>query len=135
SRLVHVHLKDYRAQFADSGFRLVRCAIGDGCVPFDQIAAVVTASSGSRPVTASLEPAALEARHIRLFTPEWWKGYPPREAGELAMALGRLRHRRLPDDDDVRTPWERRDTPAAIEAYERDHLDRSVSFARQMGWM
>ena len=30
----HVHLKDYRVQFTDEGFRLVRCAIGDGAVPF-----------------------------------------------------------------------------------------------------
>ena len=30
----HVHLKDYRVQFTDEGYRLVRCAIGDGAVPF-----------------------------------------------------------------------------------------------------
>ena len=29
----HVHLKDYRVQFTDEGFRLIRCAIGDGAVP------------------------------------------------------------------------------------------------------
>ena len=29
----HVHLKDYRVQFTDEGYRLVRCAIGDGAVP------------------------------------------------------------------------------------------------------
>ncbi len=28
------HLKDYRVQFTDEGYRLVRCAIGDGAVPF-----------------------------------------------------------------------------------------------------
>ena len=28
----HVHLKDYRVQFTDEGYRLVRCAIGDGAV-------------------------------------------------------------------------------------------------------
>ena len=33
-RIRHVHLKDYRAQFTPEGFRLVRCAIGDGAVPF-----------------------------------------------------------------------------------------------------
>ena len=31
--VVHVHLKDYRVQFTDEGYRLVRCAIGDGAVP------------------------------------------------------------------------------------------------------
>jgi sugar phosphate isomerase/epimerase len=29
-RLLHVHLKDYQAQFTDDGYRLVRCAIGEG---------------------------------------------------------------------------------------------------------
>ena len=33
----HVHLKDYRVQFTDEGYRLVRCAIGDGAVPFREI--------------------------------------------------------------------------------------------------
>ena len=29
----HLHLKDYNAQWTEEGYRLVRCAIGDGCVP------------------------------------------------------------------------------------------------------
>ncbi len=33
----HVHLKDYRVQFTDEGFKLVRCAIGDGAVPFAEM--------------------------------------------------------------------------------------------------
>ena len=33
----HVHLKDYRVQFTDEGYRLVRCAIGDGAVPFPEM--------------------------------------------------------------------------------------------------
>ena len=99
-RIRHVHLKDYAAQFTDEGYRLVRCAIGDGCVPFRAIAAVLEAHSPS--LTASLEPGALEVRHIRLFTPEWWTGYPPRAASELGVALGTAapqsarRRRRLP---------------------------------------
>ena len=134
SRVVHVHLKDYRAQFTDEGFRLVRCAIGDGCVPFAEMADVLARATPGLPVTASLEPAALDARHIRLFTPEWWQGYPPRDARELGVALGRLRRRCFDDRDDARTPWERGAPPAELAAYERDHLTRSVAFVRQMGW-
>ena len=33
----HVHLKDYRVQFTDEGYRLVRCAIGDGAVPIAEM--------------------------------------------------------------------------------------------------
>lgn len=131
-RIVHVHLKDYRAQFTRDGFRLVRCAIGDGCVPFDEIAAVLAPRAGA--LTASVEPAALEARHIRLFTSAWWQGYPPREARELGEALGRLRHHALADDEDYRTPWEHQAAPDAIVDYEMDHLSRSVAYARTLDW-
>jgi sugar phosphate isomerase/epimerase len=132
-RIRHLHLKDYRAQFSDEGVRLVRCPIGDGCVPLDAIAAVLDAHGVD--VTASLEPAALEARHIRLFTAEWWSGYPARDAHELAAAIGRLRHRALGDAHDYRTPWEAHASPDAIVAYERAHLERSVVNMRGMGWL
>ena len=74
-RIRHVHLKDYVAQATDEGYRLVRCAVGDGCVPFREIAGVLEAHTSS--LTASIEPGALESRHIRLFTADWWTGYPP----------------------------------------------------------
>lgn len=132
-RIRHVHLKDYVAQATDEGFRLVRCAIGDGCVPFQELAAVLEEFTPS--LTASIEPGALEARHIRLFTPEWWEGYGPRDGRELGVALGRLRRNRLPDDADARTPWESGAGAEALIAYERAHLARSVENLRAMGWM
>jgi sugar phosphate isomerase/epimerase len=50
----HLHLKDYRAQFTDEGFQLIRCAIGDGAVPFVEILKIL---EGERPdLTAVLEP-------------------------------------------------------------------------------
>lgn len=132
-RIRHVHLKDYRAQFTDEGFRLVRCAIGDGAVPFPAIAEVLGAHHS--PLTASIEPGALEQRHIRLFRQEWWTGYPPRAASELGTLLGRLRRTALPDDADCRTPWERGAPPDEIAAYEREHIRRSLENLRQMGWL
>ena len=72
----HVHLKDYRVQFTDEGYRLVRCAIGDGAVP---IAAMLDILAGQgRKLNAVLEPGALEARHVRLLRPEWWSFYAPK---------------------------------------------------------
>lgn len=134
-RLVHVHLKDYRAQFTDDGYRLIRCAIGDGCVPFSLIASAIERNTTPLPVTASLEPAALEARHIRLFTAAWWQHYPPRDAHELGVALGRLRRHRLDRYDDGRTPWEMNASSEELVAYEGEQLVRSVTFAQTMGWM
>jgi hypothetical protein len=129
-RIRHVHLKDYVAQFTSEGYRLVRCAIGDGCVPFRELAAALP-----RGLTASIEPGALEARHIRLFTPEWWRGYPPREASELATALGRLQRHRLPDDADWRTPWEKEASGTAVEDYELAGVRRSIQNLQAMGWI
>jgi len=133
TRIRHLHLKDYRAQFTIEGVRLVRCPIGDGCVPLSAIAAVLQAH-GLSP-TASLEPAALEARHIRFFTGPWWDGYGPRDAREFGRAIARLRERRLADDADYRTPWERRASPNELLAYEAADLDRSVTNMRSLGWM
>src|SRR5579871_4287299 len=57
SHVRHVHLKDYRVQFTDEGYRLVRCAIGDGAVP---IAAMLDNLGGrGQKLTAVLEPGAL----------------------------------------------------------------------------
>jgi len=101
----HVHLKDYRAQFTDEGYRLVRCAIGDGAAPIAAMLDVVAANG--REFSAVLEPGALEARHVRFLRPEWWTHYPPKRADELAACLAAARVNRLADDADFRTPWER----------------------------
>ena len=130
-RIRHVHLKDYTAQFTDEGYRLVRCAIGDGCVPFGAIAAVLEEHSPS--LTASLEPGALDVRHIRLFTPDWWNGYPPRAASELGAALGRLHHNQLDAGADYRTPWERGASGTEIIDYEMGQIRRSVENMRDDG--
>lgn len=132
-RIRHVHLKDYVAQFTPEGYRLIRCAIGAGAVPFGELAALL----GDREpaLTASLEPGALEARHIRLFTRGWWDGYPPRAASELGIMLGRLRKACLPDDADYRTPWERGASAAEIVEYEMRELRESVAFVKAQGWV
>lgn len=130
-RIRHVHLKDYAAQFTDEGYRLVRCAIGDGAVPFAEIAAVLAATG--TPLVASIEPGALEARHIRLFTEEWWRGYPHREGREVGVLLGRLRARAIPDGDDYRTPWEKGDGGTTLMDYELAQIRRSVENMRRLG--
>jgi hypothetical protein len=73
---------------------------------------------------------ALDARHIRLFEPDWWTGYPPRAAAELATALGRLQQNAFEPGADYRTLWELGDSPEAISAFELDQLQRSVDWLR-----
>ena len=132
-RIRHVHLKDYRAQFTREGYRLIRCAIGDGCVPFAEIRALL--EGAGLPLAASVEPGALEARHIRLFTREWWTGYPPREASELGVMLGRLRQRSVAEDADYRTPWETGEAADVVSGYEQSQLARSFDNLRALGWL
>jgi 3-oxoisoapionate decarboxylase len=132
-RIRHVHLKDYQAMFTQEGYRLVRCPIGEGAVPFEEIAEAL--ASHQPTLTASIEPGALEARHIRLFTSEWWKGYPPRDASELGVLLGRLRYACLEEYSDCRTPWERMIGGDELVAYETGQILRSIENLREMGWM
>jgi hypothetical protein len=120
----HVHLKDYRVQFTDEGYRLVRCAIGDGAVPFAELAAILAEYHDM--LTAVLEPGALEARHVRFLTDDWWNGYPPKTAREFAACLSAARVNRLADDADYRTPWEREDDDALV-SYELDMIRRSAA--------
>jgi sugar phosphate isomerase/epimerase len=130
ARVRHVHLKDYRVQPTDAGYRLVRCAIGEGAVPFRELVEIL-----GRDLTASLEPGALEARHIRLFTPEWWRGYAPKDARRLAAALRAARVNRLADDEDHRTPWERGVRGEELIRYERDMMRASAANVRTLGIM
>ena len=120
----HVHLKDYRVQFTDEGYRLVRCAIGDGAVPFAELAAILAEHHDT--LTAVLEPGALEARHVRFLTDDWWNGYAPKTAREFAACLSAARVNRLADDADYRTPWEREDDDALV-SYELDMIRRSAA--------
>jgi sugar phosphate isomerase/epimerase len=132
-RIRHLHLKDYVSQFTPEGFRLIRCPIGSGCVPLEELAALLELSSPS--LTASIEVGALDVRHIRVFSADWWEGYPARPAAELQCALERLKSNRLDDNADYRTPWERAESTSAIVAYEQQQLHASVHNLRSLGLM
>ncbi|MBV8107357.1 MAG: sugar phosphate isomerase/epimerase [Hyphomicrobiales bacterium] len=128
--VAHVHLKDYRVQFTDEGYRLVRCAIGDGAVPMSEV--LDGLAKHHRRLTAVLEPGALEARHVRLLRPEWWNGYPPKSAEALAACLAAARVNRLAEEADFRTPWERGED-GAIGSYELGMIRRSAANMRAIG--
>ncbi|NUP98707.1 MAG: sugar phosphate isomerase/epimerase [Armatimonadetes bacterium] len=118
--LVDVHLKDYRIFPSAVGFRLVHCAIGAGVVPFEELWRLIEPLG----VPCSIEMAALEARHVRLLEDDWWAGYPPREARELA-AIWRLVLQRG-EQGEWRTPFERGETEG-LAAWEMVRLRESVA--------
>jgi hypothetical protein len=127
----HVHLKDYRVQWTSEGYRLIRCAIGDGVIPFAEIVEVFK----DRAVTMALEIGALCARHIRLLNASWWKGYPTRTAESLARGLKAARVKTLPEAEDWRTPFEKGAAPQEIVEYEMGQLHRSAEYLKRLGLM
>jgi len=126
----YLHLKDYRVQWTDEGLRLVRCAIGDGAVPFAALVDLLGEHHAYLP--AAIEPGALEARHVRLFTEAWWHLYPARDARSLAACLLAARRNRLPDGDEYRTPWELGEDHRLVE-YERATIARSIDNMSGLG--
>ncbi|HEX4298867.1 MAG TPA: TIM barrel protein, partial [Devosia sp.] len=126
----HLHLKDYRVQPTPEGFRLVRCAIGDGAVPFGDILALLGAHHDE--LTAVLEPGALDVRHVRLRTDAWWQGYPPRDPAALERCLAATLRNALPPGADYRTPWEKGED-GALDAYELAMIRRSAANMRALG--
>ena len=127
----HVHLKDYRVQFTDEGYRLVRCAIGDGAVPFaamlDMLAAhQAEAGRGARARRARGAPRAASCG------PNGGASMPPKRAPALAACLAAARVNRLADDADYRTPWERGEDDA-IADYELAMIRRSAANMRALG--
>ena len=118
-------------QFTDEGYRLVRCAIGDGAVPMAAMLDILAAQG--QKLTAVLEPGALEARHVRLSA-----------AGmvELLPAQVGARARRLPRRRAGQSPRRRRRLRArrgsaarmhAIADYELNMIRRSAGNMRAIG--
>jgi sugar phosphate isomerase/epimerase len=125
-RVRNVHLKDYRVYPTESGYRLVRCALGDGAVPLKELIRVLRELAPGAP--QHIELAALKARHIRLFEDEWWNGYPPRDARSLMPVLRLVACNACPQGEDWRTPWERGEPDETVVRYEREQFEQSVRF-------
>ena len=126
----HIHLKDYNVQQTPEGYRLVRSALGDGAVPYRAILDILAEHLDE--VTACMELAALEARHVRLKTEAWWQLYPPRDEAAVARCLAATTINPLPEDADYRTPWEKGEDDRLV-AYELDQIRRSAANMRALG--
>ena len=129
----HVHLKDYRAQATSEGYRLVRCAIGDGAVPLQEIHQILAQNHSE--LTASIEPGALNARHIRLRTVEWQERYRPDSLNiEVAcrVALGRAA---IEAHEEFRTPWELNSDTNEVCEFELGQMSKSVFNMQELGWL
>lgn len=128
----YCHAKDYRVQFTEDGFRLVRCPSGDGCVPFKEMFEILGQHNDE--MIAGIEIGALEARHVKLLTPEWWHGYAPKPAEDLAACLLAAQRNRFAEGEDWRTPWERNADHELVE-YELGQYRKSAQNLKALGLM
>jgi 3-oxoisoapionate decarboxylase len=128
-RLRHVHLKDYTVHPTPSGYRLKRCALGDGVVDWPRMLARFDA--GAPAVRGCIELGATQARHIRILEEDYWATYQPRPLAGVINAVRALHQAVRPADEDWRTPHELDATPSARAAYEMDQFRRSVRYLHE----
>ena len=126
----HLHLKDYTIHFAPEGYRLVRCAAGDGVIDFSSILAAVRKNGHS--VLPSIEIAAQATRSIPLLEPEWWEHYPARDARELAAVFRVLWQKGRPFDEPYSSPWERGENSDVVADDEMNIVRRSAAYFRRL---
>jgi sugar phosphate isomerase/epimerase len=131
SRIVNVHLKDYVIYLTHEGYRLVRSTLGHGVLDVPALFAVLAEHAPT--ATCNIELAAINARHIRVLTPEWWQGYPRAYGIETIAPLWRyLADHVSTATDDWRTPWERNEDAIALGAYEESQFTNSVAYLRSL---
>jgi hypothetical protein len=125
----HLHLKDYTIHFAPEGYRLVRCAAGDGCIDFASILDAVK-DNGFPDLLPGCEIAAQATRTIPLLEASWWDCYPERSAAALIPALRILWQYGRPMDEPYSSAWERGEDSDVVCAEEWKVLRRSVEYFR-----
>jgi sugar phosphate isomerase/epimerase len=129
--ICNIHLSDYLAYPTPFGYRMVRCALGEGDHNFRHIFELI--ASLPREVTCQIELVAHSARHIRMLTPEWWEGYGPTDIRTLLPALRLVVENIRSNAEDWRSPWERGAPEATVAFYEDQQFAASVSFLRAIG--
>ncbi len=126
----HVHMKDYTIHFAPEGYRLVRCAAGDGVIDFPAILQIVR-NNGHRVIPGN-EVAAQPTRTIPLLEEGWWDCYPPTPSRTLIAALRVLWEKGRPAHEPYSSAWERGEDSATVAAEEWDVVRRSTAYFRSI---
>jgi sugar phosphate isomerase/epimerase len=128
SRIFNIHIKDYTIHRTQSGYKLVRAGIGEGVI--DWRAMLTFIREVAPQAYWHVELAAIEARHIRLYEDQWWRGYPPRDVRETLSLFRYVADHAQPDDAPWQTPWEQDAAAEACETYERDQFERTVAYLK-----
>lgn len=128
--LRHAHLKDYRVYRAENGYRLVRCALGEGVIDFPALFALFDAQE--YPITRNIEMAALQARQIPMLERTWWDEFAARDARETLSALSLVWRSLRPQEEEWRTPFERDLSGEELHRYELEQFRTSVGYLREL---
>ncbi|MDX1932781.1 MAG: sugar phosphate isomerase/epimerase [Capsulimonadales bacterium] len=123
----HLHLKDYTIHYAPQGYRLVRCAAGDGVIDFPAILSAVR-DNGFPYLLPGIEIAAQPTRTIPILDRGWWDGYPSTPTTDLIGALRILWEKGRPQDAPYSSAWERGENSEVVGAEEWDIVTRSVAY-------
>lgn len=129
-RIFNVHLKDYTIVPTESGYLLVRAALGEGVIDWAAMRTLLAEVAPNAP--HHIELAALFARHIRLFEDGWWEGYPPRDARDLVPALRMMARNARLANDPWQSPWEQGLPGDEVSMWELDQFARSVQHLRSL---
>ena len=110
---------------SNEGYRLVRCPLGQGVVDFPAVLEILSVTHPS--VTMSIELGALEARHVRALSDDYWPDYPPRSASQLARVFRFVLDNARPAGD-WHTPFEGNEPVEAVIVYEEQQLAASLAY-------
>ncbi len=127
----NIHLADYLAYPSQEGWRMVRCALGEGDLNLRRLLALLADLPPT--TTCQIELSSHTARHIRLLTDEWWEGYPPHDARRVLPVLREFVAPGRSYDADWRTPWERGAPEEQIALYEDQQYAASLNYLRSLG--
>lgn len=131
ARIVNVHLKDYFFYLTPEGYLLVRSTLGDGVLDLPGLFGILAKHAPQ--ATCNIELAAINARHIRVWTPEWWQGYARPYSLDTLLPLMRYAATHVSAaSDDTRTPWERGADALELGAYEEGQFTQSVAHLRTL---
>ncbi|MEF3273828.1 MAG: sugar phosphate isomerase/epimerase [Chloroflexus sp.] len=130
-RIRNVHLADYETYPTTQGWRLVRCALGEGDLDIRRLLGIIEQYAPE--VTCQIELVSHSARHVRILDDDWWQGYPPCDVREVLPVLRLFAQTMRLRDDDWRTPWERGASEEQISLYEDQQYAASLAYLRAIG--
>ena len=122
----HVHLKDYTLHLAPNGYRLARCAAGEGVIDFPAILRIVR--DNGHPVLPSIEIAAQATRTVPLLESTWWEHHRPDQVRHLIATLRLVWARAHAPETPYSSAWERGESSEAVVREEWNLVERSISY-------